>query len=90
MKVSSIRKNQLAKEWDSNEITLAARAAQRHIPLGGTFELTARCNLNCKMCYVRLDHSKMKENGRERTAKEWIALASLSVFDGKMLSFTVE
>jgi len=75
MKASNAGKNQLAKEWNSNEITLAARAAQRHVPLGGTFELTARCNLNCKMCYVRLEPSKMRGIGRERTAKEWISLA---------------
>lgn len=69
------KKNELAKQWNSNEITFAARAAQRHIPLGGTFELTPRCNLNCKMCFVRLDKSQMKKIARERTAKEWISLA---------------
>lgn len=67
--------NQLAKLWESSEITLAAHAAQRHVPLGGTFELTPRCNLRCKMCYIRLDKSEMELIGREKTAKEWIALA---------------
>ena len=27
-------------------------------PFDGTFELTPRCNLNCKMCYVRLTQDK--------------------------------
>ena len=84
MKESTVSKNQLAREWDSSEITLAARAAQRHVPLGGTFELTPRCNLNCKMCYVRLDTSEMKKIGRERTAKEWIALAREAADEGTL------
>jgi len=67
--------NQLAKQWEASELTLAAYAAQRHIPLGGTFELTPRCNLRCKMCYIRLDRSQMDLIGREKTAEEWIALA---------------
>ncbi|NLB79507.1 MAG: radical SAM protein [Clostridiaceae bacterium] len=67
--------NQLAKEWESSEMTLAAHAARRHVPLGGTFELTPRCNLRCKMCYVRLDRSQMDRIGRELTTSEWIALA---------------
>ena len=75
MKVNNKSHNELAREWDSHEITLAARAAQRHVPLGGTFELTPRCNLKCRMCYIRLDPSQMKGIGREKTAKEWISLA---------------
>lgn len=67
--------NQLAALWEKTEMTLAAYAAQRHVPLGGTFELTPRCNLRCKMCYVRLDKSQIDLIGRELTAKEWIALA---------------
>lgn len=45
-------------------------------PLNGTFELTARCNLSCKMCLVRIDNKRMAElGGRERTAGEWIHMA---------------
>lgn len=48
----------------------------KRIPLNGTFELTARCNLQCKMCLVRIDDKRMKElGGRERTAEEWIDMA---------------
>lgn len=67
--------NQLAQEWKSSEINLATYAAHKHIPLGGIFELTPRCNLRCKMCYVRLDRPQMDKIGRELTANEWIALA---------------
>ncbi len=45
-------------------------------PLNGTFELTARCNLSCKMCFIRIDNKRMAElGGRERTADEWIHMA---------------
>ncbi len=45
-------------------------------PWNATFELTARCNLKCKMCLVRIDGEQMAElGGRERTSDEWIAMA---------------
>ncbi|MBU7007237.1 radical SAM protein [Phosphitispora fastidiosa] len=76
--------NELAQKWEKSEITLAGYAAQRHVPLGGTFELTPRCNLSCKMCYVRLDNRQMEQIGRERTAAEWIALAKEAVKAGTL------
>ena len=45
-------------------------------PLNGTFELTGRCNLSCKMCLVRIGQQQICESGmRERTAGEWIDMA---------------
>jgi hypothetical protein len=61
-------KNALAKRWEEANMTFAAYAAQRHIPLSGAFELTPRCNLKCKMCYVRLDKKQLDAMGRELTA----------------------
>lgn len=66
--------NKTAGAWDAEESTFAAYAAHHHVPLGGTFELTARCSLKCKMCYVRLDPAQVKALGRELTAAEWIGL----------------
>lgn len=66
--------NQLAQAWDKATETLASYAAQRHVPLGGTFELTARCNLRCKMCYIRLDKPATDLIGRELTTREWISI----------------
>ena len=45
------------------------------IPISGTFELTPRCNFNCRMCYVHLPEAKMGEHGTELTAEEWIRIA---------------
>ena len=49
---------------------------KKRLPLNGTFELTGRCNLACKMCLVRVDDERIKKLGfRERTAREWIQMA---------------
>ena len=47
-----------------------AKAAARGIPLSGNFELTPRCNFDCKMCYVH----KQVEISREMTARDWLLL----------------
>ena len=51
-----------------------ARGKRFGLPVAGTFELTARCNFNCKMCYVHLTEAEQRRRGRELTAQEWIAL----------------
>ena len=45
------------------------------IPLEGNFELTARCNFNCNMCYVHLNEEQIKKQGRELTNEEWLDIA---------------
>ena len=50
-------------------------AFQKCIPISGTFELTPRCNFNCKMCYVHLDSTEMDMHGKELSAKEWLDIA---------------
>lgn len=45
------------------------------IPISGTFELTPRCNFNCRMCYVHLKEEQIPQYGKELTAKEWIHIA---------------
>lgn len=45
------------------------------IPISGTFELTPRCNFNCRMCYVHLPESEIPKHGREMDAEEWIQIA---------------
>ena len=66
--------NRKAEAWEAQEKTFAAHAARMHVPLSAIFELTARCNLKCKMCYVSLDASQVEKQGRELTAAEWISL----------------
>ena len=45
------------------------------LPISGNFELTARCNFNCPMCYVHMNAEEIAKKGRELTAAEWIKLA---------------
>ena len=45
------------------------------IPISGTFELTPRCNFNCRMCYVHLKPEQIPKFGRELNAKEWLCIA---------------
>lgn len=60
-----------------NEIftLMSEEARAQMIPLAGTFELTPRCNFNCKMCYVHLKADNIPKYGRELTGDEWIFLA---------------
>lgn len=45
------------------------------IPISGTFELTPRCNFNCRMCYVHLQPNQIPKYGIEMTGDEWIYTA---------------
>lgn len=54
---------------------LHARGRKLGLPIAGTFELTARCNFHCKMCYVHLTEEEQRRRGRELTADEWLAIA---------------
>ena len=57
---------------------LCRKCAGLSIPVSGIFELTPRCNLRCKMCYVRLTPEQMAPIGRERTAAEWIEMGRIT------------
>lgn len=51
-----------------------ARGKRFGLPIAGNFELTARCDFNCKMCHVHLTEAEQRRRGRELAAQEWIAL----------------
>ncbi len=53
---------------------LCRKCAALNLPVSGIFELTPRCNLSCKMCYIRMTPEEMAPIGKEKTAKEWISL----------------
>ena len=53
---------------------LYREAAEKKIPVSGTFELTPLCNMDCKMCYVRLSPAQQKAQGPLRSAADWIRL----------------
>ena len=54
---------------------LSLQAGLQRIPLNGAFELTSRCNYNCKMCYVHDPSKAIDLIGKELTADQWIRIA---------------
>lgn len=63
---------------------LHARACEKGIPLAGNFELTPRCNFNCRMCYVHLTPEEEQRRGTELTADEWLAIAEQARSQGML------
>lgn len=61
---------------------LTVKCAAAGVPVSGTFELTPRCNLRCRMCYVRMTPEQMKPFGKEKTAQEWLDIARQAKEDG--------
>ena len=57
-----------------------AKASALGIPLSGTFELTTRCNFDCKMCYV---HDNSRPDAL--TAQEWLQMADEARNRGMLL-----
>lgn len=54
---------------------LHAQGSKLGMPISGSFELTARCNFNCPMCYVHLTQEQVDASGKELTAAQWLKIA---------------
>ena len=55
---------------------LHSKGARLGMPISGSFELTARCNFNCPMCYVHMTPEQLKASGKqELTAHQWLEIA---------------
>ncbi len=62
----------MISRWGSFNNAIINEADKKRIPVSGTFELTARCNLRCKMCYVCQISNDKTIMSRERSLREWI------------------
>ena len=62
------------KENATMEKMMLQRAARAQSPMSGTLELLPLCNMNCEMCYIRMDRQEMEKRGKMHTAEEWISL----------------
>jgi radical SAM protein with 4Fe4S-binding SPASM domain len=58
------------------------RAALNHQPAYGAFELTDRCNLSCRMCFVRQAAGDLTQVAKELPAYAWLELAHQAVDNG--------
>ena len=54
---------------------LHRKASKTKTPINGTFELSPLCNMDCKMCYIKMSKEKQESIARLRTKEEWIELA---------------
>ena len=54
---------------------LFARADANGVPLSGCFELTSRCTLACKMCYIHRGENASEIKAAEKSAQWWLSLA---------------
>ena len=59
------------------------KAKREHLPIYGNFELTARCNLDCKMCYVHKTDAADIRN-KELTTAEWKEIFDAAISAGMM------
>jgi radical SAM protein with 4Fe4S-binding SPASM domain len=55
---------------------LERKAALEGAPFNAIFELTPRCNLSCRMCYIRVDAGDIETIKREKSAEFWIKTAT--------------
>ena len=55
------------------------KGARLGIPVSGSFELTRKCNFNCKMCYV---HCTDTSGDKELTTEEWLEIAENAKKEG--------
>ena len=55
---------------------LHAKGRTLGLPIAGNFELTARCNFNCPMCYVHQSAATIDAMGEELSAPKWLEIAS--------------
>lgn len=54
-------------------------------PLSGTFELTSRCTLDCKMCYIHKKASDKAVREKEKPTEWWLDLAKKAQEAGTLL-----
>lgn len=61
---------------------ICAKASAKNIPIGGTFELVPTCNMNCKMCYVRMNKKEVDALGGYRPKEFWLDIAEQAMKEG--------
>ncbi len=61
---------------------LNQNAAELRQPASGIFELTSRCNLTCRMCYVCHPANNIEVRTKELSASKWLSLGREAVDNG--------
>lgn len=71
--------------YDVFMMMLFAKAEREKIPLSGTFELTSRCTLNCKMCYIHRSQNCEEVKAKEKSTGWWLQLAEKARASGMLM-----
>lgn len=67
---------------NSFEKYLCDRAFELETPISGTFELLPICNMDCRMCYIRLSKAQMERIGSPLKLSEWLRIGREAVSVG--------
>ena len=65
---------------------LHSKGRRLGLPIAGNFELTARCNFNCPMCYVHQSAESVEAAGGELTAAQWLEIAAAAQKKGMVFA----
>ena len=60
-------------------------AGANGVPLGGSFELTADCPLDCKMCYIHQKDCRISDRQKEKDTAWWLDLIKKAKAKGMLL-----
>lgn len=69
---------------DGYEKYLCDRAFATATPLSGTMELLPVCNMDCRMCYIRMSPEEMHRQGKMLTAKQWLRIGGQAAEKGAL------
>ena len=63
---------------------ILSKAAKLKNPVSGVFELTPRCNFNCRMCYIKMQEDEVKALGGELSINDWMAICDDAYENGML------
>ena len=69
---------------DGYEKYLFDRAFETATPISGTFELLPICNMDCRMCYIRMSPEEMHRQGKMLNAEEWLSIGRQAAEKGAL------
>ena len=81
MDIEKLINNQTINAEPTFSAFLHSRAGAAGLAASGTFELTSRCNFNCKMCYVHNQDNALCR-ATEKSAEWWIELGKKAAENG--------
>lgn len=63
---------------------LCDKSFRMSTPLSGTFELLPICNMDCKMCYIRMSPKEMHQQGTPLSVDDWLRIGKEAADSGCM------